>query len=161
MGLGRPVASSAGGGEGCPMKGESLMPVAPGVEEAGYGCGDQYGKHGPPSGGGVADGCIYIGALSFKPGRCLPGGRQVGDVGGRSASRWTLVPCPGGEVSASRDSGVQVVVQQASAGGVAVRRVVGVSEAAGMFAEQVVQPVAAGCGLDEQVLVIQLIEVPA
>jgi len=50
---------------------------------------------------------------------------------------------------------VQIVVQQAAGGGVAVGRV-GSGQGAGVLVEQVVQLVTAGRGLIEQVLVIQL-----
>jgi hypothetical protein len=50
--------------------------------------------------------------------------------------------------------GVQVVAEQPAGSGVAVCRVIGVGQSAGVLAEQVVQLVAAGCGLGEQMLVI-------
>ena len=54
--------------------------------------------------------------------------------------------------------GAQVVVQQSVSRGIRVCRVVGGGKGAGVLAEQVVQAIAAGRGLGEQVLVIQLIE---
>ena len=63
-----------------------------------------------------------------------------------------------GDVLAGGQGGVQVVVQQPAGRGVRVRRVVGGGQGAGVLAEQVVQLVAAGGGLGDQVLVIQLIE---
>ena len=53
---------------------------------------------------------------------------------------------------------MQVVVQQTVRGRVAVGGIISGSEGAGVLAEQVVQPVTAGRGLADQVLVIQLIE---
>ena len=62
---------------------------------------------------------------------------------------------------AGGQGGVQVVVQQPADGSVAIRRVVGGGQGAGVLAEQVVQLVPAGRGLGDQVLVIQLIEAAA
>ena len=63
--------------------------------------------------------------------------------------------CGGGHGS------VQVIIQQPPGGGVAVCRVVGGCQGAGVFAEQVVQAVAAAGGLGDQVLIVEGLEVTA
>ena len=60
---------------------------------------------------------------------------------------------------AGGQSGMEVAVQQPPGRGVCFRWVVSGGQGAGVLADQVVQPVAAGCGLTEQVLVIQFFEV--
>ena len=64
-------------------------------------------------------------------------------------------------VLAGGHRGVQVVVQQPPGCGTAAGRVVGGCQGAGVLAEQVVQQVAAGCGLGDQVLVIQVFQAAA
>ena len=60
-----------------------------------------------------------------------------------------------------RRGGVHVVIQQPPGRGTGVRRVTGVGQRAGVLAEQVVQPVPAGGGLGQQVLVVQAVQVAA
>ena len=57
--------------------------------------------------------------------------------------------------------GLQEVVQQAACGGVAVGGRAGGGQGAGVLADQVVEPVAAPGGLDQEVMVIQALQVPA
>jgi hypothetical protein len=56
---------------------------------------------------------------------------------------------------------VQVVVQQPAGGGASSGGVVGGGQGAGVLADQVVQVVAARCGLGQQVLVVQLLQATA
>ena len=117
----------------------------------------------PSGGGGVAGGRVQVGAFGFQPGGCLPGRGQHGgtQAGCRPGGKEEDAGSSDGEVLAGGQRGVQVVVQQPAGRGVAISWVVGGGEGAGVLAEQVVQPVAAGGGLGEQVLVIQLIEAAA
>ena len=144
------------------MEGGGLVPVAAGAQEAAHRGGDRDGVQGPPARGGVVRGGVQVRALGFQPGGRLPEGGQVGGMRRRVAGRRAAVGAgPGGEVPAGGQGGVQVVVQQPAGRGVGSGRVVGGGEGAGVLAEQVMQLVAAGCGLGEQVLVIQLIQAAA
>ena len=62
---------------------------------------------------------------------------------------------------AGGQGGVQVIIQQPVRRGDTIPGIIVGGQGAGVLAEQVVQQVAAGCGLGEQVLVIQLIEAAA
>jgi hypothetical protein len=57
-------------------------------------------------------------------------------------------------VLAGGQRGVQVVVQQPPGGGLTGSGVISGGQGAGVLAEQVVQPVAAGGGLGDQVLAV-------
>ena len=57
--------------------------------------------------------------------------------------------------------GVRVIVHQPADGGVRISRLVGSGERAGVLAEQIVQEVAAGRGLGDQMMVVELIELTA
>jgi hypothetical protein len=102
---------------------------------------------------------MQIRALGFQPVGRLPVGGHVGDAGWEVAGRHTAPgDTSGGSLKVGGQGGVQVVVQEPPDRGVAADRVVGGGEGLGVFAEQVVQTVAARCGLGEQMLVIQLIK---
>ena len=114
---------------------------------------------GPPGPGRVLGGGVQVAALGLQPGgRVL----QRGQVGGASwrvpGQAAAMRDRPGDDVLASGQDGVEVVVQQAIGRGVGFRDVVVGSEDTGVLAEQVVQLVAAGLRLGEQMLVIELIE---
>ena len=161
-GLAGPVAGLAGRGHGGLMHDDGLVPVAPGMQEAGHGGGDQHGVPVPPGGGGVAGGRLQVGALGVQPGGCLPGRGHRRRVLRRAGRRQRAdAGIEVGDALAGGQGGVQVVIQQPPGGGVAICRVVGGGQGAGVLAEQVVQLVPAGGGLGDQVLVIQLIEAAA
>jgi hypothetical protein len=140
-----------------------LVKVTVGVQEAGQGGGDPDGVPGPLAGGRVADCGVQVGALGLHPRGRLPVGGQAGGMGRRAAGRQPVGggAGPRGDVPGGNHGGVQVVVQQPPGRGVAIPGVVGGGQGPGVFAEQVVQLAAAGRGLGEQVLVIQLIEAAA
>ena len=66
-----------------------------------------------------------------------------------------------GKEAGGGQRGVHVVVQQPPGRGVWLGRVVRGGQGAGMLPEQVVEPVAAGCGLGDQVLVIEAFQAAA
>jgi hypothetical protein len=68
-----PVTGLAGCGHGRLMHDDGLVPVAPGMQEAGNGGGDQHGVPVPSGGGGMAGARVQVGALGVQPGGCLPG----------------------------------------------------------------------------------------
>src|SRR5262249_48214167 len=159
--LTEPVPCLACRRQGRALQGFGLIPVTAGNQEAADRRGNLGGMPGASGLGGVAGGGIQVGSLSLQPsGRLLPGG-QVGGTGRRGASRGAGGASPGGAGPASYRGSVQVVIEQPTRGGVTVGGVVRGGEGAGVLAEQVVQLVAAGHGLGEQVLVIQPIKAAA
>src|SRR5215467_7008051 len=117
---------------------------------------------GEPAVGGVVCGGVQVGALGFQPGGSLRKGGQVRGLRRRVTGQRVAVGVgPGGEVPAGGHGGVQVVVQQSADRGIRFGGVLTGGQGAGVLAEQVVQLVAAGGGLGEQVVVIQVIELAA
>ena len=122
------------------------------------------GVRGTLAAGGVAGGRVQVGALGLQPGGGLPGRgyrRRALWRPGRWQRPEAWLQLVRGDVLAGGQRGMQVVIQQPAGRGVGVGRVVGGGQGAGVFAEQVVQLVAAGGGLGEQVLVIQLLQAAA
>src|SRR5262249_31296662 len=148
VGLAEPVVGLARRGQGGLVEGGGLVPVAAGGQEAAHRGGYRDGMPGAPAGGGVVRGSVQVRPLGFQPGGRPAEGGQVRGVRRRVARRWPMAGAgPVGEVPAGGQGGVQVVIQQPPGRGVAVCLVVSGGEGAGVLAEQVVQPVAAGRGL--------------
>ena len=87
--LAGPVTGLACGGQGGLQEGKVLVPVVPGLQEAGYGGRDHHGVLGPPGGGGVADGRVQVGALVSS--QAAPAVESISaarsPVAGRAATR--------------------------------------------------------------------------
>ena len=86
-GLAGPVAGLAGGGERGLLQGQALIPVAPGVQEAGHRGRDQHRVQQASAGGGVPGGRVQVGALGLQPGGRLPWRGHRRRAGGRVAGR--------------------------------------------------------------------------
>src|SRR5690349_10736463 len=68
---------------------------------------------------------------------------------------------PGREVPARGPGGMQVVIQQPGRGGVPGGRVISDSQGPGVLTEQVMEPVPAGGGLSDQVLIVEGLQASA
>ena len=113
-------------------------------------------------GGGVADAGQQVGAFGAHPGQ---GAGLVGQVRcgrGRCGGRWQSWAGVAGEVVVGCLGGVLVVVQELFDGLVAVAGgVVAGGEGAGVFADEVVEAVAAGGGFVDEVVGVQGVQVLA
>src|SRR5580704_684869 len=87
-------------------------------------------------------------------------GRSGRQAGGSPGGRLALGGGHQQDVSAGGERGVKVVVEKPPRRGVLLGWVVGGDQCSGVLTKQVMQEVAAGRRLGEQVMVIQLIEQP-
>ena len=161
--LAGPVACLTRRGEGDQVEGRGLIPVTVRAQEVACRSGYGDGILVPSGGGGVVCGGVQVRPLGLQPDRRLLRCGQRGCMGWRLPGRR---PVPGGGPSGEvvlggGHRGVQVVVQQPPRSGTGVGRVAGRCQGAGVLAEQVVQQVAAGCWLGDQVLVIQVFQAAA
>ena len=92
-----------------------LVPVAAGTQEAAHRGSDGDGMQRHLVGGGVVDGRVQVGALSFEPGGRLGGRGQLRSAGRRTGRRQAPARGgPGGDVTAGGRGDVGVVVHQSA-----------------------------------------------
>ena len=161
-GLAGPVPGPAGRDEGRLVLARGLVPVTAGAQEAAHRGGDGDGMQRHVLGGGVADGRVQVGALGFQPGGRFAG---RGQLAGRWPAGW---PAAGVRLRWSRwrCAGWRPRRRARSSSPACRRRRVNPRcrrrrERAGVLAQQVVQQVAAGRRLGEQMMVVELIELAA
>ena len=154
LGLAEPVSGLARRRQGAVVEGGGLIPVTAGGQEAAHRGGYLDGMPEASVSGAVVRGGVQVRPLGFQPGGRLPEGGQVRALRRRAARRSAVAAGPAGEVPPGRHGGVQVVIQQPPGRGVRFGGTVRGGEGARVFAEQVMQLVAAGRRLGEKVLVI-------